>query len=83
VLVALLQEKDILPDSQKEMVDSVPDYFFSDLILRFEIFSRKPHLYKTIESVAKSLKQNFLHQLNSNMNLKNMKNIFDILDPGI
>lgn len=82
VLVALLQEKDILPDSQKEMVDSVPDYFFSDLILRFEIFSRKPHLYKTIESVAKSLKQNFLHQLNSNMNLKNMKNIFDILDPG-
>lgn len=81
-LIALLQEKDILSENFKNLSSSVNDNsLFSDLILRFEVFSQNKQRYPQVGKLAQSLQQSYNHL--NDKKLSNIEELIQNLDPDV
>lgn len=78
-LVALLLEKDILQESYKTLATTPSkNTLFSDLLLRYEFFSKNPNRFPLISKVSQSLRQSYLtSKEKSRLSLEQTINISD------
>lgn len=77
-LVALLQEKDILHPPPRDHSISPKVSFYSDLLLRLQVFQDNSKSYSQISALARTLQDSFLRNMNDDLSF-----LFENMEPSI